>query len=175
MKHFITSDLHFWHQNILKYSPQTRGQWDTVEDMNKGIVEAWNQLVTVEDHTYILGDVAFCGVDKAVELLNQLNGTKTLIIGNHDEKLAQHAKFRNCFVEVAHYKTIKHNDQYIVLMHYPIAQWDRKHYGSLHFHGHMHGKPSGLEGQNHLDVGFDSLGKVVTPLDTAIFLARYGA
>jgi calcineurin-like phosphoesterase family protein len=42
----------------------------------------------------------------------------------------------------------------IVLCHYPFAEWDRKHYGSWHLHGHSHGN---YHGQGLIyDVGVDT-------------------
>lgn len=174
MKNFITSDLHFYHQNIIKFCPETRGHYSSMDHMHDSMIREWNSEVSSEDHTYILGDVAFCVPKKAVEILQQLNGTKTLIIGNHDEKLVKHWEFCDEFLQVTQYKTIKHNDRHIVMMHYPIARWDRQHYGSLHFHGHMHGKPTVLEGLRAMDVGYDATGRVVMPLDMAVAQAAGG-
>ena len=41
----------------------------------------------------------------------------------------------------------------IVLCHYPLAQWDRKHYGSWHLHGHSHGTYK--TGGKIMDIGVD--------------------
>lgn len=171
MKNFITSDLHFFHQNIIKFCPDTRGHYSSIDQMHDSMIMEWNAQVDPEDHTYILGDVAFCSAGRAADILKQLNGAKTLIIGNHDEKLVLKQEFRDCFIEVTHYKTIRHGLDYIVMSHYPIARWDRQHYGSIHFHGHSHGKSAGLEGMRAMDVGYDATGEVVTPLEIAIGIA----
>jgi len=44
----------------------------------------------------------------------------------------------------------------ITLCHYPLAEWDRKHYGAWHLYGHSHGKyvADGFA----LDVGVDANG-----------------
>ena len=55
--------------------------------MDEEIIKRWNRTVTPQDHTYILGDFAFCNAEKAIQHLQRLNGKKTLIIGNHDTKL----------------------------------------------------------------------------------------
>lgn len=174
MKNFITSDLHFYHQNIIKFCPETRGHYKDTDDMAAGMIAEWNMEVSPEDHTYILGDVAFCGAGKAADLMQQLNGAKTLIVGNHDEKLILKQEFRDCFVEIVHYKTIRYGLHYIVMMHYPVAKWDQQHYGSLHFHGHMHGKHTGMESLRARDVGYDATGRVVLSLDMAVAAASLG-
>jgi hypothetical protein len=40
--------------------------------------------------------------------------------------------------------------------------------GSLHFYGHLHGNPSGLEKFRALDVGMDATGEIVISMETAI-------
>ena len=42
------------------------------------------------------------------------------------------------------------------------------HRGSIHFHGHLHGNPSGLEHFRVRDMGYDATGNIVTLLDNAI-------
>lgn len=176
MRHFITSDIHFGHKNIMNFCPQTRARFNNnVEYMNEKIVLEWNELVQPEDHTYILGDVAFCSHLTASRLLNSCNGAKTLIIGNHDTKLIKSPEFTDCFIEICHYKHITHNGTRIVMFHYPIAEWDQMHRGSVHFHGHVHGGKTGLEGSRALDVGMDATGQVAVLLDDILEKALSGA
>lgn len=174
MKKFITSDLHFEHRNILKFSPTTRGQYKDTLEMREGIITSWNSKVAQDDIVYILGDVAFCGAKLATELMGRLNGIKVLVVGNHDEKLVLNREFCDQFVEVTHYKTIVHNGVYIVMSHFPFLRWDRKHYGSVHFHGHLHGYPSGQEHLRCKDVGMDATGEVVVSLDDVLATTLLG-
>ena len=53
-KLFLTSDLHFGHNNVLKFC--NRPFADTKE-MEKKLIENWNNVVTNEDYVFILGDV----------------------------------------------------------------------------------------------------------------------
>lgn len=89
MSVWFTSDLHFGHVNILKYTPQRReylGLSDDadVNDMNEAIVELWNTQVAPDDHVYVIGDVAMGKVQDTIEFVRQLNGKKFLTMGNHD-------------------------------------------------------------------------------------------
>lgn len=169
MTDFITSDIHFSHRNIMNFCPVTRARFNNdVEFMDNEIIREWNQKVSPRDHTYILGDVAFCNAGKAVGYLSRMNGSKTLICGNHDTKLLKSKDFDNCFDVIQDYYSITVDGVKCIMFHYPIAEWDQCHRGSVHFHGHLHGNPSGLEQYRALDVGMDATGEVVITLEEAI-------
>jgi len=72
-------------------------------------------------------------------------------------------------LELPEYSNGQH-PQALVLCHYPLARWDRSHYGSWHLHGHCHGNYHALDGFI-FDVGVDncnfepiSLGDVVSQM-----------
>jgi calcineurin-like phosphoesterase family protein len=175
MTDFVTSDIHFGHKNIMNFCPETRARFkNNVEFMNAEIIREWNELIKPEDHTYILGDIAFCATSRAVNFLHQMNGAKTLIIGNHDTKLIKDNSFRYCFEEITPYKTITFGGTRVCMFHYPICEWDQMHRGSVHFHGHLHGGISGLEGSRALDVGMDATGRVAVPLEEMVQKALQG-
>lgn len=175
MNTFITSDLHLGHANILKFCPTTRARFNNdIDYMTGAMIAEWNAAVNTEDTVYILGDVAFLPAAKAVEILKKLNGTKILIKGNHDRKLLLDLEFQNCFAEIHTDWVGKLNGQYVHMYHFPVAEWDRMHYGAVHFHGHLHGNPSGLEQYRARDVGMDATGKIVISIDDAIASALTG-
>ena len=163
---WITSDLHFSHKNIMKYSPTYR-QFQDVDAMNEGIVAAWNNDVQPEDTVYILGDVAFCSATKAVDFLTRMNGKKILIEGNHDVKLVKDETFRSCFEEIHKYHEITYNKTLICLFHFRIFEWNQCHRGSIHLYGHAHGN-GGETDNRSMDVGFDATGNVVSSLDSIV-------
>ena len=162
---YITSDLHFSHRNILKYEPTSR-PWSTVEEMDGTLIRHWNLLVSPNDTIWHLGDFAFANPDKTNDILNQLNGTKKFIIGNHDKKNIHVLKEHG---EVFDYKEIKHKDHHIVLLHYPISFWNRCDHGSLHFFGHLHGSHRPFN--RSMDVGYDAHCRILT-LDEAIDMIK---
>jgi len=168
MKTWITSDLHFGHERIKLFCPETRARFNDVEHMNESMIVEWNALVQPEDLVYILGDVAFTPTQDAIKILKRLNGDKILIEGNHDRKHLKNENFRNCFKEIHKYLDIVYNKTKIIMLHYPIAEWDQMHRGSVHFHGHLHGNPNGLEKYRCRDVGMDATGNVVTLMEWAI-------
>lgn len=151
---YVTSDLHFFHKKILEFQAHTRPYQD-VEEMHAAIISNWNGMIAPDDTTYILGDVSFGRASLTADILNQLNGKKILIIGNHDDGYLKKDGFVDCFEDLHYYLEIKHDGQKLVLSHYPIMWWNLKHYGSLHLHGHLHGNPSGVPGRCK-DVGMDT-------------------
>ena len=175
MTTWITSDLHFGHTNIMKFCPQSRARYkNDVDYMNEEMIREWNATIDSEDTVYILGDVAFLPAAKAVSIMQRLNGTKILVEGNHDRKLLNDPVFRRCFAEVHKYLDINYNGTKCVMFHYPIAEWDQMHRGSVHFHGHLHGNKSGLEGFRALDAGMDATGFIVQDMDLMIAKALKG-
>lgn len=153
---FITSDIHFNHLNILKYNAETRGHFKDVTEMNEGIIQRWNSVVAPEDHTFILGDVAMGDVSKAPALIERLNGTKTLVLGNHDRKLVKITDIERLFSGGIHNYLVHSVDKHthLVMFHFPIHSWDNRGIGAIHTHGHTHGAPTGIQGRI-IDVGMD--------------------
>lgn len=154
MNILFSSDHHFFHGKILEYCSGTRGHFISIEGMNEHLISSWNSVVGKKDLIYHLGDFGFGSVDRLVEILGRLNGRKILIPGNHDQRFLGNEKFVSEFSEVlSPLVEIKVSKEPVVLCHFPILNWNRKHYGVLHLHGHSHG---GLSyDQNALDVGCD--------------------
>ncbi len=173
MRTFVTSDLHLGHSNILKYNPATR-QYADVAHMNAEIVRIWNETVCPNDTVYILGDVAFMKPKNAAEIISTLHGQKILIKGNHDSELLSNKEFRDCFAEIHSYYEMKVLGVKVCMFHFPILEWHGCHRGSVQLHGHLHGKPSGLEQYRVRDVGVDATGNIVSDLEEIVRSALNG-
>lgn len=83
---YLTADLHLGHENIITYCNRP---FKNINHMNKVLVSNWNNLVKEEDVVYVIGD--FSKSDTKIDnshfvakMLSKLNGTKHLILGNHD-------------------------------------------------------------------------------------------
>lgn len=152
---YYTSDLHFGHKNILRYENRP---FESVDEMNEKLVENWNNKVKPEDTVYHLGDFAIknssMNLDKIIELYNRLNGNKILLIGNHDldwiDKVSDKLQYKP-----VDYLEIKDGDRIVCLCHYPIEDWDGKHHGSMHVHGHIHGRDIISHLPNRFNAGVD--------------------
>ena len=141
MNYYI-SDLHFGHENIIRLCGRP---YKEIYYMNNDLVYRWNQRVKHEDTVYILGDMFFKyqDIQYVKDTLNRLNGKKILIQGNHDKFLNQ-INWRDYFDKVCDYLKIKDNGRNVVLMHYPIEEWDGFFRGSYHLYGHVHNSDNGL-------------------------------
>jgi calcineurin-like phosphoesterase family protein len=153
MIHF-TSDLHINHANVIKYSQRP---YSSVEEMNEAIVNEWNRVVKPTDTVYNLGDFAFMPYEAFKKILYRFNGIIHLILGNHDKMIIQHredllkqGKIRS----IQHYLELKTEGQFIVLFHFALRTWNRKHYDSIHLFGHSHNALDPFD--RSVDVGVDS-------------------
>ncbi len=81
MARYFTSDLHFGHENIIRYSGRPFG---SVEEMNQQLVARWNATVGADDEVWVLGDVALGKTHETLEFVRALTGRKVLVTGNHD-------------------------------------------------------------------------------------------
>jgi len=159
MTDLFVSDLHFSHANVIKYCNRP---FKSAEEMDYKMIANWNAKVKQSDTIYILGDVFMCDELKAERILDQLNGQKILIYGNHDKVIKRSEALRNKFVKCVDYLEItvpdidtKHGKQFIVMSHYAMLVWNKSHHGSIMLHGHSHGTLKyPIEGKI-LDVGVD--------------------
>ena len=87
---WVTSDSHWNHVNILKFTDSNTGklvrpEFKDVTDMNETMIRNWNSVVKPGDKVYHLGDVFFGDKEWFKRMWPRLNGSKRLIIGNHDD------------------------------------------------------------------------------------------
>ena len=80
-KIWFTSDTHFGHKNIIKFSERP---FSDVEEMDEVMIRRWNEVVGKDDTVYHLGDFAFLSTGKLRQLISRLNGKICLVNGNHD-------------------------------------------------------------------------------------------
>jgi len=160
MSYFFTSDIHFFHKNIVKFTD--RGQFTTTEDHNEWVVDLWNRQVRPDDIVYSLGDFAFRNknqVTHVTDIVERLNGRIRMIKGNHCPRELYHQLLKT---EVGKrkveyfrdYEEFRHDKHLIVMCHYPFETWRDSHRGSFHIHGHEHGNVPSVG--KRLDVGLDS-------------------
>lgn len=169
VKVFATADTHFYHKNIIKYCDRP---FESVEDMNWDIIRRWNEAVDSNDIVWFLGDFAFAGKTKQLELFSQLQGEIRIIPGNHDylvKKLGKRGELPSNVKLYPELHKTKIDDRWFVLCHYPLDQWEgmAEHPSdsisdAVHLFGHIHGKPiRGWPNIERFDVGIDVYGRPV--------------
>lgn len=131
---FFISDTHFNHKNIIEYCNRP---FKNVEEMNKVLIENWNNIVTDIDIVFHLGDVALTSESEMKELIHNLNGKKILIKGNHDTKSDEF--FKKAGFEYVYQGALTLNEEKILLSHKPIKDSEVPD-GYINIHGHIHNK-----------------------------------
>ena len=165
MKTWITSDHHFNHANILTFKDDEgnliRPGFTDVQHMNEYMIKMWNKYIQPGDKVYHLGDAIMSESATAIgNIMRQLNGTKVLIRGNHDNaKLSIYAQY---FKDVRATHTLRdRNGGRYVLSHFPIHESSLTNVVNLH--GHTHQRELGhpyvnmcVEITNYMPIDFDS-------------------
>lgn len=144
---WFTADDHINHTNIIKH---TNRPFASIEEMDNVLINNWNSVVAPNDTVYVLGDfVWFKRTSATQSYLDRLKGKKILIMGNHDDNRTAKASWQ----EVYDLKTIRIDNQFIVLSHYGMRTWDKSFHGSWCLFGHSHSRlpPYGKS----FDVGVD--------------------
>lgn len=128
MELFLTSDHHFFHKNIIKYCNRP---FSSVEEMNKVMIEKWNERINDGDIVVHLGDFCLCKPEHMLQIIYQLNGDIILIKGNHDKKTRLFWEERAGFKKYSRDSCIVSDD--IILSHRP-----KRIKGVINLHGHVH-------------------------------------
>lgn len=135
-KDFFIADTHFGGENIRRYENRP---FKTAEEMDRALIENWNRVVAAEDTVYVLGDFSdYEDEEKDREILKRLNGTKILVMGNHDRHRTpqewRELGFAECFFLPVLYK------EFFLLSHEPLYINTNMPYAN--FYGHVHANPS---------------------------------
>ncbi len=164
-KVWIWSDQHFSHKNIIAFSQRP---YEDVEQMNEYMIANYNDYVGENDICIWVGDVGFKGTTHINELLEQCNGYKILVVGNHD---FNGKKLRNLNFDETHLiYTIDYPDISLVLTHYPMfnVPWPW-----VNVHGHMHIYPNPDTGHpSHINVNCEVQAYRPILLDEVVTKAR---
>jgi calcineurin-like phosphoesterase family protein len=151
---WFTSDLHFGHTNIIRFCGRP---YSDVKEMDQDLINNWNSVVHPDDTVYMLGDIFFCKFNDALKIMDQLNGHKNLVYGNHDKVIRNNEVLQKKFslilddldqIEIDGYK--------LVLCHYPMWSWNGASRGAIQLHGHIHSNKPVQPHKRQYDVGVDN-------------------
>lgn len=162
-KVFFTSDTHFGHSNIIKYCQRP---FNSAEHMDEVLISNWNEVVSPQDIVFHLGDFCFGSDKEWIKILQRLNGTKYLILGNHDlKKIANSSQIQDYFADINMQMRVVVDKQKILLNHYPFLCFEGGYQNVWQLFGHVHSSKhsTGLDKERlvHLfptqyDVGVDN-------------------
>lgn len=145
-KILFTSDLHFGHKNVLRFDSRP---YFTVDEMDKALIDNWNNKVKPGDTVYVLGDMFWNSDPKYVQdILKTLNGQIVLIKGNHDKWL-HNSTNKKLLAGIKDYDdiavTLKDGSKRrCILSHYFMPFYNAHYYGAIHLHGHTHNSPESV-------------------------------
>lgn len=184
MKTFFTSDTHFGHANIIRYSGRPflkegdvvvdrntqKEEWvngvikrQRAKEMDEELIRLWNEKISNEDEVYHLGDFCFGRGDVAIRILRMLNFKKLYFIwGNHDQGMKEvqavyklYPDLVNRLVFLGDMEQVSVQGQNILLCHYAMRVWDASHKGVWHLYGHSHGSLADDPNSLSFDIGID--------------------
>lgn len=165
---FYTSDVHAGHQFVAG----TRG-FASSEEHDREVARRWNKRVRPEDDVWVLGDVALGKRVETLKIFDQMNGTKYLVWGNHDNGFPghvnswkQHRMYLEYFAAVAEFAVHKIGEHRVMLSHFPYTadhtgepprymEYRLRDEGRFLLHGHLHSKEK-ITSQREVHVGLDA-------------------
>lgn len=131
---FIISDTHFGHEKCCTVFKRADGSplrpFANADEMNDEMIRRWNAVVRPHDKVYHLGDVVIN--KRYLPLLNQLNGKKRLIRGNHD--IFPTRVYLEYFDEIYGVRVLDD----MILSHIPLARDSITDRFNVNVHGHTH-------------------------------------
>jgi calcineurin-like phosphoesterase family protein len=150
---FFIGDLHLGHHNIMGFGQR---KFETIGEHDAHLLQQWNSVVRKQaDIVWVLGDVAMSR--EAMKLLSAMNGTKHLVLGNHDQcGIREYQKYFDKIVGV--------EKKYgVVMTHVPIHPGELE-YRSWQFnlHGHCHNLANAPDDPRYINVCADAIG--LTPI-----------
>ena len=170
---FFTSDWHVSHDNVLTFDKRP---FKDMDHMCESLIKRYNATVQEKDVCYFLGDMGWG--ERLKKVVDRLNGTKILILGNHDKK--QQAMMNSGFDAVVHAASMYIINELVTMTHCPLRgvyredttgmrgcdgteNWHKEHKhtqfsiedeGQFHLHGHIH-SPNGGKSTKILDRQMD--------------------
>jgi calcineurin-like phosphoesterase family protein len=158
-KTFFTSDWHIGNSNVIRLSNRP---FRDVEHMHQVLINNHNNTVPPDGIIYCLGDMLQSSIEVCTEVISQMNGTKILLMGNHDPSATR--ALRCGFDVVLNSAGIVIGKEHVTMSHCPLRgvfredvtgmkgavegeNWhgESRHwkfsiqdFGQFHLHGHIH-------------------------------------
>jgi calcineurin-like phosphoesterase family protein len=114
-KIFFTSDWHVGHANVIRFDNRP---FKDLDHMHRVLINNYNSCVDDDSVCYFLGDMGLCKSEIVEKVVKQLNGTKVLILGNHDRNA--HSMYSQGFDVVLNAGIFYIADKRFSLSHCPL-------------------------------------------------------
>jgi len=138
---FFTSDWHIGHANAIEFDNRP---FRDVDHMHRSLVKNYNSQVPVNGVCYFLGDIGISSSEKTREVITQLNGTKIMVLGNHDKNM--NAMY-NCGFDVVVYGAVIYiGGERVTMSHCPLVGVYRENLDHLPEHK-KHNPPENWHGE----------------------------
>ena len=176
-KVFFTSDWHVGHAKSIEFDKRP---FKDVDHMHRVLINNYNATVPEDGICYFLGDIGISKHETVKKVVNELNGTKVCILGNHDGGV--NSLYRAGFDVVMYGGRLIIDSQEVTMTHCPLLglyredisgmkgaqeneNWHgenrEKHRrftipdrGQFHLHGHIH-SPNDGRSKKILDKQYD--------------------
>jgi calcineurin-like phosphoesterase family protein len=144
---FCVADTHFNHARIIEFGRPFKD----MEEHNETIIRNWNSVVLPDDKVLMLGDCVFGG-GEGFKIFGRLNGRKSLVLGNHDQKKRPY--YENYFEKVEAYLEQRMSDGTFLFSHMPVhpSQMEKRY--AVNVHGHVHANTLMIENSDALGTMF---------------------
>lgn len=163
-KIFFIADQHFGHKKIINYENRP---FETVKDMDKKMIDNWNNVVNVDDKVFVLGDFSFYNKQVTQDIFNSLKGNKYLVMGNHDSESISFYRAIG-FKGVYEYPIVY--DNFWMLSHEPMYINNNMPYANIFGHVHSCKEYTDFSSQsycvsveriNYTPIDFEDIKKVI--------------
>jgi calcineurin-like phosphoesterase family protein len=165
---FVTSDWHIGHENVIAYD---RRPFRSIDHMCQMLVHNFNSVASESSHTIVLGDTFFKATrEEATDIMAAMNGTKTLIRGNHDRRT------RKWYLDIGFESVLDSAEYYdvclgkITLIHNPLHARDARYV--IHGHKHSTQPDTSVGGIRRVDAGATAWNYRPAPFAKVIDLLR---
>lgn len=174
-KVFFTGDWHIGHANVINFDKRP---FQDLDHMHRVLINNYNSCVSENDICYFLGDMGLTNAGTLKSVVQQLNGTKILVLGNHDK--GTNSMYDAGFDVVVNAVTLYIANERTTLSHCPLPglfredvtgmkgaqpneNWHGEHRhkeyvvpneGQFHLHGHIH-SPNGGRSKKILGKQYD--------------------
>ncbi len=169
-REFVTSDLHFGDRAVLHPDFAAR-RFRSTSAMDEALIRNFNKRVGPNDETFFLGDIfaEHVPIKRRAHILQRLNGTKHLIVGNHDDAATTRMPGWASVQDSLRIDLIDGSLGF-VMAHKPPTDAPVFDGSTIYLHGHLHTRKALMP---VYDVGVDAHAMQPVPMGQLVAMAQF--